>query len=301
MPSIASSKTSTSGWRKWVNDRLEQGATILNFTSTGIDDNATAERLQIANGAITLGASNTSSYDLFRVLDTGSLTISGGSSAILGASMIVRGSNHSSQGGDLLLRSSNNVFLEWDESEGAFEIRTGVGSKTAALIIPADGQLILPLGQINFPDTQNASSDVNSLDDYEEGTWTVTLSDESANNSATTITGYYTKIGNQVTVSIGNIANISTVGMTGGEQLRISLPETSSATTGSTTGSVVYDNIDNPGTNGTRPSLAVKLGTNAGYFNLSACGDSVGDATVLVNDITTGTTDILRISLTYFV
>ncbi len=51
-------------------------------------------------------------------------------------------------------------------------------------------------GQIKFPATQNASANANTLDDYEEGTWTPT-----ATSSAGTITtvgavsGSYTKVG----------------------------------------------------------------------------------------------------------
>jgi hypothetical protein len=52
-------------------------------------------------------------------------------------------------------------------------------------------------GQIAFPATQNASADANTLDDYEEGTWTPTY------NSGTLAgaTGTYTKIGRVVTAS----------------------------------------------------------------------------------------------------
>jgi hypothetical protein len=52
---------------------------------------------------------------------------------------------------------------------------------------------------ITFPATQVASSDVNTLDDYEEGTWTP--SDASGGGAVLTITtATYTKIGRQVSV-----------------------------------------------------------------------------------------------------
>ena len=58
------------------------------------------------------------------------------------------------------------------------------------------------LSGITFPATQVPSSDANTLDDYEEGTWTPTLS---ANVTGPSVTysaqyGIYTKIGRQVTV-----------------------------------------------------------------------------------------------------
>ena len=50
---------------------------------------------------------------------------------------------------------------------------------------------------ITFPATQSASSDANTLDDYEEGTWTPT-DVSGAGLSFTTVGGNYTKIGRQV-------------------------------------------------------------------------------------------------------
>lgn len=54
-------------------------------------------------------------------------------------------------------------------------------------------------GQIKFPATQNASSNANTLDDYEEGTWTP--SDVSGAGLSLTVTSaVYTKIGRVVVV-----------------------------------------------------------------------------------------------------
>lgn len=60
----------------------------------------------------------------------------------------------------------------------------------------------LPRGQLSFPASQNASSDANTLDDYEEGTWTPQLQFGGANVGMTTslANGTYTKIGRLVTV-----------------------------------------------------------------------------------------------------
>jgi hypothetical protein len=54
---------------------------------------------------------------------------------------------------------------------------------------------------IAFPATQSASSDANTLDDYEEGTWTVTIGASTTDPSGITYStqqGGYTKIGNVV-------------------------------------------------------------------------------------------------------
>jgi hypothetical protein len=54
---------------------------------------------------------------------------------------------------------------------------------------------------ITFPATQSAQSDANTLDDYEEGTWTPTVRGGSTAGTYTpsSVRAYYTKIGNQVT------------------------------------------------------------------------------------------------------
>lgn len=53
---------------------------------------------------------------------------------------------------------------------------------------------------VSFPATQSASSDANTLDDYEEGTWTPTIVASSSNPTVTygVQRGVYTKVGNIV-------------------------------------------------------------------------------------------------------
>jgi hypothetical protein len=59
---------------------------------------------------------------------------------------------------------------------------------------------------ITFPATQSASSDANTLDDYEEGSFTFT---GTGFTTSPTKTAYYTKIGNQVTVTLPDITGTS--------------------------------------------------------------------------------------------
>jgi len=54
---------------------------------------------------------------------------------------------------------------------------------------------------ITFPATQSASTDANTLDDYEEGTWTPVVKFGGASVGITgTFTGTYTKVGNLLTI-----------------------------------------------------------------------------------------------------
>lgn len=79
---------------------------------------------------------------------------------------------------------------------------------------------------VSFPATQSASTDPNTLDDYEEGTWTPVVSPGSGVITTYTASGSYTKIGRFVHASA--IVNISNNG-TGAGQINISLPFTAAA------------------------------------------------------------------------
>ena len=56
-------------------------------------------------------------------------------------------------------------------------------------------------GNVAFPATQSASSDANTLDDYEEGTWTPQFSSSGADATMGAATGYYVKIGRLVMIN----------------------------------------------------------------------------------------------------
>lgn len=53
---------------------------------------------------------------------------------------------------------------------------------------------------VTFPATQSASSNANTLDDYEEGTWTPNISSNNGAGTFVTKVGSYVKIGRQVTI-----------------------------------------------------------------------------------------------------
>jgi uncharacterized protein with FMN-binding domain len=90
-------------------------------------------------------------------------------------------------------RNLANLAPKLSATGGSFATTIGVGAATPA----ASG------AGITFPATQSASSDANTLDDYEEGTWTGTLTGTVSNPStAVTATGKYTKIGNTVAVQV---------------------------------------------------------------------------------------------------
>jgi hypothetical protein len=77
---------------------------------------------------------------------------------------------------------------------------------------------ILTLGAgIQFPATQVSSADANTLDDYEEGTWTPSISFGSGSATVSSVAGTYTKIGRLVTVTV----NIELAGASSAANLQI--------------------------------------------------------------------------------
>jgi len=141
----------------------------------------------------------------------------------------------------------------------------------------------------------------NYLDDYEEGTFTLTLHDalSGGNQSATSKTAYYTKIGNLVTVRAYAINNIDTTGMTSSDALFFSLPFTSGST-GRSVGSVIHHGFTYDGDTGNQQINSFVADSQArGYFMVTGYGRA--DVSVKVSDVSSGADDIMTLSLTYTV
>ena len=84
---------------------------------------------------------------------------------------------------------TKNIFLETNYGTQKFTGLVNLSSGTA--------------GRIQFPITQNKSSDVNTLDDYKEGSFTPTLGQVGGISfTTTTAIGYFVKVGKLVTCNI---------------------------------------------------------------------------------------------------
>jgi len=96
-------------------------------------------------------------------------------------------------------RSRGNYALNYDLVFNPNGGNVGIG------VTPSAGKGCLQLSSgINFPATQVASSDANTLDDYEEGTFTPTVigSTLAGVGTYTQQKGFYTKVGRLVTVNV---------------------------------------------------------------------------------------------------
>lgn len=80
-----------------------------------------------------------------------------------------------------------------------------LGALTVAGTATISGTVVLSNGQIKFPATENRSNDANVLDDYEEGTFTPTVTFGTPGTLAVTYSsqsGSYVKIGAHISVTI---------------------------------------------------------------------------------------------------
>ena len=169
-----------------INSKID-GGTITNFTSTGIDDNATSTAITIDSGenvelanALTVPSTvhlTGSDHRIVTGTDTGRAIFS---NATTSAYMSLHGANFS---------SNPNAVL--------FNAPGGVVANSCNLIM-SNG-----FG-IDFSADGNAAGMTSEvLDDYEEGTWTPTISGQTTSGTGTYSeqSGTYTKVGNKVTVN----------------------------------------------------------------------------------------------------
>jgi len=103
-----------------------------------------------------------------------------------------------SQNTMLTLAPTNLVF----QISNAEQMRlTSTGLKTKTTISVGDATPSTSGAGITFPATQSASSDANTLDDYEEGTWTPVITPQTGSLTSYTSSGTYTKVGRTVYIN----------------------------------------------------------------------------------------------------
>jgi len=113
---------------------------------------------------------------------------------------------------------------------GVFTIASPNSNTDRTLTLPDEAGTVVVTGTtpalngVTFPASQVTSADANTLDDYEEGTWTPVVSSGTA--TIKDVSGTYTKIGNRVIASFGFSGNATgTINIIGG------LPFTSNQST----------------------------------------------------------------------
>ena len=171
----------------------------------------------------------------------------------------------------------------------ALGLKTDILSPYTAL-----GPISVSAGQLQFPASQNASANVNTLDDYEEGTFTPTLTfgGGSVGMNPVTQAGNYTKIGNRVLFDA--YFSLSVVGSSTGNAVLGGLPFTTANLTGSfRTAAILVDGM----TAGVTAPVAAILpsSTSINLYQLTTGG------LVFLNQASFTTTSIIAINGSYMV
>lgn len=206
------------------------GAYVNGLTETYqllVDDTATFDGPVTANDDLDV-VGVVSSYN-----DSGSVTTP---SAKLGRSSSQNVSVYGSSGGNFIVSASSTtnakvliINATTDSSDSAPSVNVnGISFRIRGVEYLAIGDtgdttvtgLLTTNGQVKFPATQNPSSNANTLDDYEEGTWTPALG-AIQNGDFTAATGIsvdyaqYTKIGELVTLHFGiSVTGLSSTALT---------------------------------------------------------------------------------------
>ena len=198
------------------------------------------------------------------------------------------------------------TISEGDARGGTFDYRSSTGNLQIAtnganarsapqLTLNLNGDITANTGDIVFGTAgkgivlgATTNVDANTLDDYEEGTFTATLTSATAPTSPPTTTALYTKIGRAVTVSLF-FEGANTSGGSGA-MLITGLPFAS----GSATGNRGSGTVQSYGITFSGEYMVAEASNSAIYFRGIASNAAWTDLT-----ITAGTTKYLQTTLTY--
>jgi hypothetical protein len=189
------------------------GSTVINLPSTIGNASTSAVVTTDASGNVGIGVTPStwgSSYKAYQV-GYGSLWTGTGSPTFLSVSA----NSFYSAVASAYVYSTTGVATDYYQNAGTHVWRTAASgtagntiSFTQAMTLNANGVLALQGAStsangvgITFPATQSASSDANTLDDYEEGAWTPSSFAGSSNLTGISwASGTYTRVGRLVTL-----------------------------------------------------------------------------------------------------
>lgn len=165
--------------------------------------------------------------------------------------------------------------------DDAFHLKVSPNGSTwyeALTIAQGSGLVTLPIGQLAFPAVQNPSSNANTLDDYEEGTFTPAIAFGGAAVGVTygsPTLGRYTKIGRTVSVAVN--LTLSNKGSSTGSATLTGLPFTAANDSISVAAAVGQAS----GFAGVTGAVLATISANTSRFNLLHSNN--GAAAVLSN------------------
>jgi len=181
--------------------------------------------------------------------------------------------------------------------DGTLDVDGAVDIDGAATV---GGLITAEAGQIKFPATANPSGDANTLDDYEEGTWTPVFTFATPgdlNVAYSTQLGTYTKVGRLVTamctISLGTFTHTTAAG---GAQIT-GLPFTSANDSQNAVGSTAWHGI----TKANYTQIGGFIVANDNKLLFFGFGSGVALSQIVAADMPTGGQPFLGCTITYYV
>ena len=159
----------------------------------------------------------------------------------------------------------------------------------------SEGVTVMMEGNLPFPATQVASADANTLDDYEEGTWTPTITATTNDHTYTTQVGLYTKIGRAVHLQAFIVIN--SAGTTSGNVQFTNFPFTTDATTNAY-GAACFGEMESLGI-AANSSVHGYVPPNSTYVQGRLADATTGCTNLQFSEITAG--GIVSFTVTFFV
>ena len=194
--------------------------------------------------------------------------------------------NWSESGSRTTIRNNKvgaQLWINTDNDVNAVKFSGASGSELATFAgtVSTDG--------IVFPATQVASANANTLDDYEEGTWTPVFWDGTNDQTGSSVqSATYTKIGRVVYIEMC-VLNVDTTGMTAGSPVYIKglpfTPASAGVNDKNVIGAVQCDNVTTDS-----GSVFLRTITSQTYARLIE-QTTTGEAGLIISDITSGNAD----------
>jgi hypothetical protein len=190
--------------------------TLTNKTLTGAAMNGTLGATTPSTGAFTtltttgnVGVGTTTLDERLNVVNTGTFAAvrvsNGTNNSYFGYAQSDGNYNTGAKAGDAFIRGHAGVSIESSGGTSGIRVNTSGNLQTFGTVSVGNATPSTSGAGITFPATQSASTNANTLDDYEEGNFTPTITFGGASVGVTynaTFTGAtYTKIGNRVCVT----------------------------------------------------------------------------------------------------
>lgn len=294
---LATTATTTLAWTFDANTTVGTDTTTRNLLINGpagssrmvAGQTAGVSRWRLFLGENTpeSGANAGSDFFLDRVDDAGT--------AVVGTVLWVRRSDGATQAGDSPTGGFAGADV-WNFAEVPQVDNVPVVTTTGAQTLTNKTLTSPVISQVVFPSTQVPSADANTLDDYEEGTWTPGVSFQTPGDLSVTYSGQvgtYTKVGNNVTLRFHIVTTSFTHSTASGNLLISDLPfEATASLIGA--GALFWQGITK--TNYTQMCVIPNAGS---VLNIQASGSGQNTDTIDVGDVPSGGAVVLGGTISY--